>query len=134
MKKVFLLTLISLTGCETYIPAQDVYYDDSPAVVYTQPVAVYEQPEVTYIQQSATPQTVYISQQPTTSVIYVEEPVYYVPAPMPAPQPIPPHHFGPRPPHRPHAPAMQPIPNPPHDMRPPHQAVEPNAIGLPKHK
>ena len=78
MKKVFLLTLISLTGCETYIPAQDVYYDASPAVVYTQPVAVYEQPEVTYIQQSATPQTVYISQQPATSVIYVEEPVYYV--------------------------------------------------------
>ena len=29
MKKVFLLTLIGLTGCETYIPAQDVYYDAS---------------------------------------------------------------------------------------------------------
>ena len=64
MKKVFLLTLIGLTSCETYIPAQDVYYDASPAVVYTQPVAVYEQPEVTYIQQSATPQNLYIMFQP----------------------------------------------------------------------
>lgn len=109
MKKIALLCLLSLTGCETYVPAQDVYYTSATDAVYTQPTTVYTQPNATYVQPTAEtavyttyqPQTIYVTeQQPATSVIYVEEPVYYHPAPiLPAPRPyFPHHHFEPTPP------------------------------------
>lgn len=44
MKKIALCALLSLTGCETYVPAQDVYYETAPTTVYTQPAATYIQP------------------------------------------------------------------------------------------
>ena len=83
MKKIALLSILYLSGCESYVPAQDVYYDSASTTVYT----------------TTQPQTIYITEQPATSVIYVEEPVYYHPAPIPAPRPyFPHHHFEPTPP------------------------------------
>lgn len=99
MKKIALLCLLSLTSCETYVPAQDVYYTSATNAVYTPP-ATYIQPAAeTTVYTTTQPQTIYITEQPATSVIYVEEPVYYHPAPIPAPRPyFPHHHFEPTPP------------------------------------
>lgn len=130
MKKIALCALLSLTGCETYVPAQDVYYETAPATVYTQPAATYIQPAAeTAVYTTAQPQTVYVTEQPAASVVYIEEPVYYTPPPLPAPYPayIPPRHFEPAPPPmRPRPPHdFRPVPNPhpdkPIDVRPPHR-------------
>lgn len=100
MKKIALLSILYLSGCESYVPAQDVYYDSASTTVYTHP-ATYIQPAAeTTVYTTTQPQTIYITEQPATSVIYVEEPVYYHPAPiLPAPRPyFPHHHFEPTPP------------------------------------
>lgn len=113
MKKIALLSILYLSGCESYVPAQDVYYDSASTTVYTHP-ATYIQPTAeTAVYTTYQPQTIYVTeQQPATSVIYVEEPVYYHPAPiLPAPRPyFPHHHFEPTPP-----PHFRPAP-----PRPPH--------------
>lgn len=116
MKKIALLSILYLSGCESYVPAQDVYYDSASATVYTHP-ATYIQPATeTTVYTTTQPQTIYITEQPATSVIYIDEPLYYTPPPAPYPAYIPPHNY------RPVPPPMH--PRPPHDF---HHIPNPHA-------
>ncbi len=139
MKKFILLVLFGLIGCTTYQPAQDVYYDDAaiiqPATYTAQPTVYTTTQPVTYVTPSTTyvtteqPQVVYVTEQPSTSVIYVNESVYYEPAPVWTPRPVPPRHFRPEPmpPHkapRPHG-KMAPLPK--------HHPVQPDKHNVPPH-